>query len=258
VIRQSLVAGSMLVLVAAVPAAAQRPAPPSDEQQLRNQLQKFEVVLQLAVRQGGDAFARQRKEAIPPGVQLTSEDPQVKGFAPPEGGGLFFYVSVPSIRIGINQLLLQVEGLAPRQQRPRTDPLQPAAGRSVNQDGPVSAQGLLTPPDPMTASPVVDEGTCAGRTKPSKGYSNPDYEYAVAVCDALMDAMLDSPGPLPIKENEWLTVAAVSGDPAPPGLISTSSDYVTYLQIKGSDLLAYRQGKITKEEARKLVEMKQR
>ena len=248
----------MLVLVAAVPAAAQRPAPPSDEQQLRNQLQKFEVVLQLAVRQGGDAFARQRKDAIPPGVQLTSEDPQVKGFAPPEGGGLFFYVSVPSIRIGINQLLVQVEGLAPRQQRQRTDPLQPAAGRSVNQDGPVSAQGLLTPPDPMTASPVVDEGTCAGRTKPSKGYSNPDYEYAVAVCDALMDAMLDSPGPLPIKENEWLTVAAVSGDPTPPGLINTSSDYVTYLQIKGSDLLAYRQGKITKEEARKLVEMKQR
>ena len=176
---------------------------------MRNQLQKFEVVLQLAVGEGGDAFARQRKDAIPPGVQLTSEDPQVKGFAPPEGGGLFFYVSVPSIRIGINQLLVQVEGLAPRQQRQRTDPLQPAAGRSVNQDGPVSAQGLLTPPDPMTASPVVDEGTCAGRTKPSKGYSNPDYEYAVAVCDALMDAMLDSPGPLPIKENEWLTVAAV-------------------------------------------------
>jgi hypothetical protein len=110
----------------------------------------------------------------------------------------------------------------------------------------------------MTASPVVDEGTCAGRTRPSKGYSNPDYEYAVAVCDALMDAMLDSPGPLPIKENEWLTVAAVSGDPNPPGFITTSSDYTTYLQIKGADLLAYRQGKITKEEARKLVEMKQR
>ena len=257
-IRQALVAGSLLVLVAAVPAAAQRPAAPSsDDQQLRNQVQKFEVVLQVAVRQGGDAFARQRKDAIPPGVQLTSEDPQVKGFAPPEGGGLFFYVSVPSIRIGINQLLLQVESLAARQQQ-RTDRMQPAAGRGVNPGGPVSAQGLLAPPDPMTASPVVDEGTCAGRTKPSKGYSNPDYEYAVAVCDALMDAMLDGPGPLPIKENEWLTVAAVSGDPAPPGLINTSSDYVTYLQIKGSDLLAYRQGKITKEDARRLVEMKQR
>jgi hypothetical protein len=246
----------MLVLAIAVPAAAQRPADSADDQQLRNQVQKFEVVLQLAVRQGGDAFARQRKEAIPPGVQLTSEDPQVKGFAPPEGGGLFFYVAVPSIRIGINQLLLQMQALAARE-RQRPDGLQPASGRGVSQAG-TSAQSLVAPPDPMTASPVVDEGTCAGRTKPSKGYSNPDYEYAVAVCDALMDAMLDSPGPLPIKENEWLTVAAVSGDPTPPGLINTSSDYTTYLQIKGSDLLAYRQGKINKEEARKLVEMKQR
>lgn len=247
----------MLVLGVAAPAAAQRPALPSDEQQLRNQVQRFEVVLMTAVRQGGDAFARERKEAIPAGVQLTSEDPQVKGFAPPEGGGLFFYVSVPSIRIGINQLLMQVEGLAARQQQ-RPDPLRPAAGRGVSQPGGTSAQGLLVPPDPMTASPVVDEGTCAGRTKPSKGYSNPDYEYAVAVCDALMDAMLDSPGPLSIKEHEWLTVAAVSGDPAPPGLVNTSPDYTTYLQIKGSDLLVYRQGKISKEEARKLVEMKQR
>ena len=73
-----------------------------------------------------------------------------------------------------------------------------------------------------------------------------------------MDAMLDSPGSLPIKENEWLTVAAVSSDPSPPGLVNNSSDYTTYLQIKGADLLAYRQGKITKPEARKLVEMKQR
>lgn len=252
-IRNALIAGSVLVLVAAVPAAAQGPAASSDDQQLRNQLQKFEVVLQLAVHQGGDAFVQQRKEAIPPGVQLTSEDAQVKGFAPPEGGGFFFYVSVPSIRVTINQLLLQ--SFAERQQRPNRQ--QPAAPRGVSQNGPVSAQGLLAPPDPMTASPVVDEGTCAGRTKPSKGYSNPDYEYAVAVCDALLDAMLDNPGTLPIKDNEWLTVAAVSGDPKSE-LISTSPDYTTYLQIKGSDLLAYRQGKITKQEARKVVEMKQR
>jgi hypothetical protein len=245
----------VLVLVAAVPAAAQGPAASSDDQQLRNQLQKFEVVLQLAVHQGGDAFVQQRKEAIPDGVQLTSEDAQVKGFAPPQGGGLFFYVSVPSIRITINQILLQ--NFEARQQRSNRQ--QPAAApRDVRQDGPLSAQGLLAPPDPMTASPVVDEGTCAGRAKPSRGYSNPDYEYAVAVCDALMEAMLDNPGTLPIKDNEWLTVAAVSGDPAPSGFIKTSPDYTTYLYVKGSDLLAYRQGKITKGEARKLVEMKQR
>src|SRR4029077_7377746 len=118
-------------------------------------------------------------------------------------------------------LLQQMQSLA-RQQRP--DPLQNLSGRGANQNS-VSPQNLVAPPDPMTASPVVDEGTCAGRTKPSRGYPNPDYEYAVAVCDALLDAMLDNPGTLPIKDNEWLTVAAVSGDANPSGLISTSPDY---------------------------------
>ena len=79
----------------------------------------------------------------------------------------------------------------------------------------------------MTVSPVADDGRCATRVKPSRGYPNPDYEYAVAVCDALMDAMLENTGSLPIKENEWLTVAAVNGQPDPPGLVNSSTGYTT-------------------------------
>ena len=72
-----------------------------------------------------------------------------------------------------------------------------------------------------------------------------------------MDAMLDNSGPLPIKPDEWLTVAAFDGTPS-AGVVNSQFSYTTYLQIKGSDLQLLRQGKLTKEEARKLVILKQR
>ena len=247
-ILRSLFVGVLLALALAVPAGAQRASSP-EETRLRNQLQTFEVVLQTAVRQGGDAFARLQGDTIPLGIQLTSEDPYVKGLAPLQGGGLMFLVVVPPVRpIVVNQLFLQ---------RPR--PLQPMAGRGAGEGRPAMvAQGLIAVPDPTTKSPVVDDGRCATRAKPSAGYPDPNYEYAVSVCDALMEAMLDSSGPLPIKESEWLTVAAVDGSPVVPGALNSSAVYTTYLAIKGSDLLAFRQSKLTKDEARKLIEMQQR
>ena len=248
-IRRVLLAGSVLALAA--PALAQRPVDTPEERRLRNQLQTFEVVLMTAVRQGGDDFARSQGDTIPPGVQLTSEEPQVKGLAPPHGGNLAFIVVVPPIRALVANQLWVLR--APRS-------LQPTAGRGSAGPGRATtgAQGLIATPDPTAVSPVVEDGKCATRTKPSAGFPNPNYEYAVAVCDALMDAMLDNSGALPIKENEWLTVAAVNGDPDPPGLVNSSTSYTTYLEIKGADLLAFRLGKLTKDEARRLIDMQQR
>ena len=248
-IRRYLVTGSLLVVALSAPVLAQRVNTP-EEQQLRNQLRTFESVLITAVKQGGEAFARMQGDMIPPNVQLTSEDPQVKGLAPPHSGGLAFFVQVPPIRV------LVLEGIV-MERTPRG--LQQTAGRNTGVGRPATgAQGLIAAPDPTSESPQVDDGKCASRTKPSAGYPNPDYEYAVSVCDALMDAMLDNSGPLPIKENEWLTIAAVNGEPDPPGFVKSSTSYTTYLEVKGSDLLAFRQGKISKDDARKLIQMQQR
>ena len=100
------------------------------------------------------------------------------------------------------------------------------------------------------------DGGCAGRVKPSRGSSDLSYEYAVAVCDALMDAMLDNSGPLPLKDDDWLTIAADNAETAPRSVLNSNSGMTTYLSIKGSDLMAYRQGKVSKLEARKLIELK--
>jgi hypothetical protein len=52
-------------------------------------------------------------------------------------------------------------------------------------------------------------------------------------------------------------MAAFDGSSS-PGLVNSPFSYTTYLQIKGSDLQLLRQGKLTKDEARKLVILKQR
>lgn len=252
-IRRETVIGSVLALALAAPAAAQRPSAETDEQQFRYQLQTFEAVLQTAVRHGGDVFARQYAPIIPAGVQLTALDPQVRGFALPPGGSLLFYVAVPTIRPTVSQVLVQWPV------SPRPSPMQPASGVARGEDRPsVAATQGLAAPDPMTVSPVVDDGRCATRVKPPAAYPDPNYDYAVAVCDALMEAILEGTGPLRIKEGEWLTVAAANGDPDLTPLLNSPTGYTTYLSIKGIDLLAYRQGRMPKEEARKLVDLTQR
>src|SRR4051812_32824832 len=70
--------------------AGSAPAMPQPAQQ-KFQMQMFEMTLQAAVKHGAEIFAQE----VPPmpGVQLTSEEPQVRGFAPPtEDGGLLFVV----------------------------------------------------------------------------------------------------------------------------------------------------------------------
>jgi hypothetical protein len=251
IVGQTLVTGVMLAL--ATPAFAQQPPAGQDEQQLRDQLQTFESVLQTAVRHGGDAFAREQSSAIPPEVRLTSDDPQAFGFAPPQSGGLFFLVVVPPLRVTVDYLL----------QRPYARPAPPVAPQGSGQ-GPmqtVAGAGVVSPmgpvtPDPMKQSPVADEGRCTTRVPLSTG-SNPNRAYAVAVCDALIDAILDNSSPLPVKEDEWLTIAAIDGTGPTPNVLN-SPYRTTYLAIKGSDLLAFRQGKISKAEARKLVTLSQR
>ena len=75
---------------------------------------------------------------------------------------------------------------------------------------------------------------------------------------AIIDAMIENSGPLPVAENEWLTVAArdnVRPDRLVPGDTSNISSII--FRIKGSDLAAFRAGHLTLEDARTRVEVNQ-
>src|SRR5205823_5033753 len=74
---------------------------------------------------------------------------------------------------------------------------------------------------------------------------DPNEQYTEAVKAALVDAMLDYG--LPIGADEWLIVAARDSEgPISPGVLDDASTIV--LKVKGSDLLAFRAKKLTREE----------
>lgn len=232
-IRRWVVIGCAVAALAAPVVAQQPPQVDAEDRQLHLQFQRFEAVLQVAVRQGGETFASDVANSIPPGVQLTSEEPQAKGLKQPSGG-LMFFVVVPGLRPALsNALIVQTV-------QSRSRPV--AGGRGVGAMG-------LAPADPMTNTPIL--------APPSTPPPNPDHVYTVSVCEALINSLLVDSSGLPLKEDEWLTIAAIGGDAPPPGVVNSAYAYTTYLMIKGADLLQFRQGKITKEQARALVQMKQ-
>ena len=87
---------------------------------------------------------------------------------------------------------------------------------------------------------------------------DPAAVYTREVSSAIVDAMLENSGPLPIGDSEWLTVAArdnIRPDRLVPGDTSNTSSIV--FRVKGADLAAFHAGRVTIEEARKRVEVKQ-
>jgi hypothetical protein len=77
--------------------------------------------------------------------------------------------------------------------------------------------------------------------------------YTVAVQERLIDAMLDLR--MDLRPEEWLTIAAHDGDGPAPGEISEAITLI--LRVRGSDLLDFRGGRLTLQEARKRVEVRE-
>jgi hypothetical protein len=82
--------------------------------------------------------------------------------------------------------------------------------------------------------------------------------YQAEITTALLNAILDYPGIVGVGATEWLTVAAreslvdrrfVAGDPDDTAI-------TVILRIKGADLLALRDRQLTRDDARKRVEVK--
>lgn len=85
----------------------------------------------------------------------------------------------------------------------------------------------------------------------------PQEIYLNEISNALADAIIDHGAPIGVAADEWLTVAAresvdrrfVPGDP-------NDAAMTIVLRIKGGDLTALRERKLTREDGRKRVEIK--
>ena len=268
------------IVIGTAPAAfAQAPLSEADQVKSRQKISMMESVLESAVANGADSLMRAVRAVMPPDALMMTGAPSARGFRL-EGYGVFFDVEVPTFRptmaftlrqmvdenglgaaAAVNQLKAYIATVQDPRQRAALDralrrlELQVGPVGPVPQDASASARtvGASTVSAQTTVAPVA-----AALPVDPLVIEDPNAAYTREVSAAIVDAMIENSGPLPIAENEWLTVAArdnLRPNRLVPGDISNISSIV--FRIKGVDLAAYRAGRMTLEETRKHVEIKQ-
>jgi hypothetical protein len=187
-----------------------------------------------------------------------------------DGYGIFFDVGVPMLRLPVTwplryminsdnrdveiavselkQLLAQMGDV--RYQPQLAQVVRRLESRTQAQ-GPITLRGpggTVAATQVQVAPPNVD----------SRVLENPAEGYTREVKAALIDAMIEHSGPLNLGPEEWLTVAARDNVPRDPLIPGDATDFSTIIfRMKGSDLAAFRGGKMTLEEARQKVEVRE-
>jgi hypothetical protein len=240
VIRRILVLGAALAL--SVPALAQQPTPastPAEQAQLdalRNQIKGYEELLRQAVDRGGQKLADWANQQGPVVILQPAARPVAHGLPTLEGGATFT-VEIAEIR-GL-ELWQEVLSRMPKSAPAASQPAGP--GKPI---GSVTPMGGVVQADPMV-----------GSQPPGLPSANPDEMYAKFVRESLIDVVLDSSRILSIKAGQSLTVAAIPVNVVYRNPLYGNQSRQLILSIKGEDLDAFHQGKITRDEAKqKIVE----
>jgi len=284
----------MLVLAAcgvaaALPAFAQArqvPVPKPDPQvAARYQLAIMADVLERAVQQGARLMSRQLPMSQ---MMLVGGDARARGFRL-DGYGIFFDVDVPAMRQSvvwswrmldmtgggasgaIDDLKAHLKTVTDPAERRTLDQairqlelqLGPSAGsapgaRTENAQATGGQPTVVGLPRSQAAAPAAQPGApVVAQAARVPGDDDPGEAYTLAVREALIDAMLRYSQSLALGTDEWLVVAA--RDRGEPGVGSDDPFEVTTIQlrIKGADLQAFHAGRLTQEEARKRVEVRE-
>jgi hypothetical protein len=214
--------GGLFVLSVASSVGAQPPVRPAVEMtsplaQVRKQIAALESTLENAVRQGTLMLNRRLQESNTNNEVMLAGLTRARGFRL-DDYGVVFDVEFPAMRRSMVWSMQELERSAGRERN---------AGRAV---------------PAATDVPAI----------------RPREIYQTEIANALIDAILDYTGSIGVAAHEWLTVAAresvfdrrfVPGDP-------NDTAITIILRMKGSDLLALRDRKLTREDARKRVDVK--
>lgn len=288
-IRSAAIGFGVSAVLSTLPASAQPAADRQgsqarsvEERQQRYQIGTMERVLEGAVEHGAEV-TRERLRAYIPADMLLSENALARGFRL-EGYGMFFDVAVPSLEgtlpwmirsldqnnlglesalrtlrsfieassaddADVQQALRRVELMAPTTAGVVSDPRDVVGTAAIN--GPVAG--------PVPAGSTRQSVTNARPVAPEKTDSileRPQEAYRAEVRDALMDAMLDHSRGLGLGPNEWLTIAARSNEVRPRLAPPDTDTGTVVIKVRGADLNAFLGGQISRDEARKRMDVR--
>jgi len=230
----------------------------------RYQLGQMERVLEGAVEHGASVI-RDRLQAVMPADMLLTENARARGFRL-DGYGVFFDVEVPDLggtltwsyltldqnALGLDSALQTLRSYV---QANNDVNLQQALKRVELQVSPSSRMsGVAATPVSGSAVPTSDVMP-APHAQNDPVLANPDEAYRTEIRDALIDAMLEHSRGLSIGPTEFLTVAARRSDDRPRLSIDTDARTVV-LSIKGTDLMAFLAGQLTRDDASSRIEVR--
>ncbi len=236
----------------------------------RSNMSIMEGVLERAVVLGANNLNRRVRAVAPQDVLLLTGEASARGFRL-EGYGFFFDVEVPVLRqsvawslralmdqsgvplgVALSELRTYVQSVQDARTRQSLEQalrrIELQVGGDVNGLTAVAAAAPGAAPAP---SPKLSAAALAWLNDPNGAYTS-------EVKGALIDAMLEHSAALGIAPGEYLTVAARDNE-RPSRVDSGAGDDVSsiILRIKGSDLQALLSGRVTLEEARRRVEVRE-
>lgn len=221
-VQTVVVAGAVLVVSAAT-LAAQTPVKKEISAEAQQQVIVFEGALRSALEKATGNVAERAREITPDIVMRYQVGLEIRGLVMPTDGSYVFVVDPPIIEPTFF-ILTEVNQRFPR------------SG--------VRNAGATSGPPPAATQPS---------SQPPTPIVNLAGEYTDFVHSGIVSAMLDHARSLPITDAQTLTVIVSTGA-APQMNPSGPRDRKLHLVLKGADLIALRQNRITREEARKKIE----
>jgi len=193
-----------------------------------NQIKGFEQSLLLAIHSAAGRLNDRVREALPNvQIQLDYEtQPIVTGALVPDAGAVF-HVLIPAIA----ELDLKMANVY-LSRRPAPPPPVVRTGDPAR----VAANGIIEPDPNALTTPLTE----------------PDKEYTTFMRLALIDAVVDHAMTVRVPDGQSLTVVADELQTQPASPFNPRSRTLI-LQIKGEDLLALRENRIDREEAKKRI-----
>jgi hypothetical protein len=257
-------------LCATMSIGAQAPQRPANGSQLqaRQEVAALESVLENAVRYGAQMLTEHVQNANVPDMVMLTGMARARGFRL-DGYGVVFDVEFPSIRRSVmwsmralrpdRELLARMRELRKDMQGAGDAAARQALDRDIR-DLEAQVKAYDQQAAPIAASSNASAPTMAsGSASDAKADLKTDLKsiYFNDITTALVAAILDHGSAIAVGADEWLTVAAresadrgfVPNDPN-----DTAMTFI--LRIKGSDLVALQERRLTKDEARKKVEIK--
>lgn len=225
------------------------------------QLRMMEGVLERAVQHGAQLVSAEVRQ-VSPDLLLFSGPARARGYKL-ENYGAFFSVDVPAVRRSLVWSVRTLAGTRVEMVR-AIDSLRRVVESQPNAQAKAELERALKLVE-LQVGPVVPEPDGAPHESTrtvlrvptaSEPLADPGAVYEREVKLALTDAMLDYGPPLGIGADEWLTIAARDDDERSLGG-EVGETVTVVLRIRGSDLAAFRAGRLSRDEARQRVDVKE-